>query len=148
MKIKLKLGEIYGLSSEISGFTNSQTGEKLSKGLLGQQLSLVTKFKVSELRDLLTSHVKNIDTLREELIKKLGTVDETTGQISLSYTIKEGEDNVIVNPKFVEFNRSLEELLKQEKELEVPEFKIEEFDIKTEENYDVFFKLLKSSTNI
>lgn len=147
MKVKLTLGEIYGLASEISGLTNTQTGEKLSKGLLGQELSLVTKFKVSELKALLTPHIKNLDSLREELVKSLGTLDEATGQISIPYSIKQ-EDDDIINPKLIEFNKEFETLLKEEKELEVPEFKIEEFDIKTEENYDIFFKLLKSSTNI
>lgn len=146
MKVKLTLDEIYGLSSEVSGISNTQTGERITKGLLGQELKLVTKFKVSELRDVLTPHVKNIDTLREELIKKLGTADEARGQYFIPHTIKEGDDNVMVNPNFIEFNNSFDTLLKEERELEVPEFKIEDFDFKTEENYDVFFKLLKSST--
>jgi hypothetical protein len=148
MKLKLTLDEIYQLSLEISGITNTQTGEKISKGLLSQELNLVTKFRLSELRDILVPYVKNIDTLREELIKKLGTIDESTGSMSLSYTIKEGDDNVIVNPKYIEYDNSMSALLKEEVEVEVPEFKIEDFDIKTDESYTVFFKLLKCSANI
>lgn len=148
MKLKLTLDEVYQLSLEISGITNTQTGEKISKGLLSQELNLVTKFRLSELRDILVPYVKNIDTLREELIKKLGTIDEATGSMSLSYTIKEGDDNVIVNPKYIEYDNSMSALLKEEVEVEVPEFKIEDFDIKTDESYNVFFKLLKCSANI
>lgn len=148
MKLKLTLDEVYQLSLEISGITNTQTGEKISKGLLNQELNLVTKFRLSELRDILVPYVKNIDTLREELIKKLGTIDEATGSMSLSYTIKEGDDNVIVNPKYIEYDNSMSALLKEEVEVEVPEFKIEDFDIKTDESYNVFFKLLKCSANI
>lgn len=148
MKLKLTLDEVYQLSLEISGITNTQTGEKISKGLLNQELNLVTKFRLSELRDILVPYVKNIDTLREELIKKLGTIDEATGSMSLSYTIKEGDDNVIVNPKYIEYDNSMSALLKEEVEIEVPEFKIEDFDIKTDESYNVFFKLLKCSANI
>jgi hypothetical protein len=53
MKVKLALGEILDLDIELSGFVNPETGEKVLNGLLSQKLSLITKFKLSELRDLI-----------------------------------------------------------------------------------------------
>lgn len=154
-KITLSLEEVYTLDVEIGGAKNPQTGEQEFKGLLNQELSLVTKFKLSDTKDRISSHKKNVDSLREELIKTLGEEDKESGQVSLPMTtnkvdakgklVKDDDGKLIkeLNPNFIEFNEKFNELLKETVELELPDFKIQEFDIKTSEKYDVFFKLLK-----
>jgi hypothetical protein len=154
-KITLSLEEIYTLDVEIGGAKNPQTGEQEFTGLLNQELSLVTKFKLSDTKDRIGSHKKNVDTLREELIKKLGKEDKESGQINLPMVInkldakgklvKDEEGKLIkeMNPNFIEFNNKFNELLSETVEVDLPDFKIQEFDIKTSEKYDVFFKLLK-----
>lgn len=143
-KIKLNLGEILSLHAEVGGLSNSLNGEVFIKGLLSQDLSLVTKFRLSELLDTLGKHKSNVDKLYEEIVKSKG--EEKDGQYSISHTIKvKGKDGKEVdqpNPAFLEFQKEYQNLLNEEKELDVYEFKIEDFDIKTEERYDTFFKVL------
>jgi len=151
--INLSLGDIYALEVEISGAKNPQTGEEQIKGLLSHKLSLVTKFKLKEIRDSIAPHKKNVDELREELIKKLGTEDKKAGSISLPTFIDKvdakgkvvlGEDKAPIkelNPKFVEFNQEMEKLLSQTKDISIPALKIEDFDVETDESYEIFYKL-------
>lgn len=155
-KIKLSLSDIYSLEIEISGASNPENGNLMIKGLMNQKLSLVTKFKLSEIKEVVSVHKKNVDSLREELIKKLG--DETKdGGFSLSPMIvkldkkgkevkdEKGNPTMEINPKFLEFNSEMEKLLKEEREISIPDLSIEDFNIETDEVYTVFFKLLTPS---
>jgi hypothetical protein len=137
MKVKLALGEILDLDIELSGFVNPETGEKVLNGLLSQKLSLITKFKLSELRDLIAPLKKNVEDLKNEIIKAKG--EEKDGGISIPMMI-----NDVVNPVFIEFQEEYNKLLSEEKELEVSEFKIKDFDIVTNESYNTFFKIIKA----
>lgn len=137
MKVKLTLGEIIDLDIELSGFVNPETGEKVLNGLLSQKLSLITKFKLSELRDLIAPLKKNVEDLKNEIIKAKG--EEKDGGISIPMMI-----NDVVNPVFIEFQEEYNKLLSEEKELEVSEFKIKDFDIVTNESYNTFFKIIKA----
>lgn len=141
MKVKLTLAEILNLNIELSGLNNPETGEIILNGLLSQELSLVTKFKLSELSDEISPIVSNIDKLRDGLIKKRGT--EKDGLISIEKFIGDNK----LNPVFLEFQDEYNKLLSKEKEIEVFEFSIEEFNIKTSDRYDFFFKLLKTIKN-
>lgn len=154
IKSTLTLGEIYALEAELAGQVNQQTGEKIVKGLLSQQLSLLQKYWLTDLADELAKHKKTVDTLRNELIQKFGQATEGGGMsisVSVDKTDEEGnpllgEDGKpvkVLNPKFQEFNDSMEQLFAETREIEHYEFKIQDFDIKTDETYGVFFKLLK-----
>jgi hypothetical protein len=137
-KVKLTLSDILGLDIELSGFVNQESGEQMIKGLLAQDLSLVTKFKLSELRDTIAPHKKNIEDLKNEIIKSKG--EEKDGAVSIPI-MKDDK----FNPVFLEFQQEYNTLLAEEKEIEVPNLKIEDFNISTIENYYVFFKLLKEA---
>jgi hypothetical protein len=50
----------------------------------------------------------------------------------------------VVNPVFLEFQEEYNKLISEEKELEISEFKIEDFDIVTNESYNTFFKIIKA----
>jgi len=136
MKVKLTLGEILNLGIELSGFTNPETGEQVLGGLLSQKISLITKFKLVELRDLITPLKKNVEDLKNDIIKSKG--EEKDGSVSIPMII-----NDVVNPVFIEFQEEYNKLLSEEKELDVYEFKIEDFDIVTNESYDTFFKIIR-----
>ena len=71
-KIKLSITEIVGLEAELNGLVNQETGEVISKGLFGEKLDLVTKYRLKKLSDALTAEKKIVDDLRQELIKKFG----------------------------------------------------------------------------
>lgn len=137
MKVKLTLGEILNLDIELSGFVNPENGEQVLSGLLSQKLSLITKFKLTELRDLIAPLKKNVEDLKNDIIKSKG--EEKDGTVSIPMMIDE-----VVNPVFIEFQEEYTKLLSEEKELEISELKIEDFDIVTNESYNTFFKIIKA----
>ena len=48
-KVSLKLFEFYNLEAELSGLTNQQTGQVISKGLLNEKIKLTTKYWLTDL---------------------------------------------------------------------------------------------------
>lgn len=148
-KGKLTLLEVYNLDSELSGTVNRQNGERVTKGLLGQPINLKLKYFLNKLKTITGEHVELVDKLRNEYITKYGEKDDK-GNTNLPVTIKEtdenGEEVQKINPKFEEFNTEFEKLLKEEKEVEVYAFDIEDFvKLETEESYPVFFKLIEKA---
>ena len=71
-KITLKLGDILQLESEINGFTNTETGKPVYEGFIKQNLSIMLKYELTELSELLTKERKKVEGLRDDLIKKYG----------------------------------------------------------------------------
>ena len=133
---KLTLNEIYGLESELFGLTNPQSGEVIIKGLLSQSLTLKNRYWLSRLGESIQAEKKAVDTLRDSLIKELGT--EENGNFSLNPMIDEKP-----NPNFIKFQEELSSLLKEEKEISHSVFSLDQFEnLETTEHYPVFFKLL------
>ena len=64
--------------------------------------------------------------------------------------LKDEEGNVVsrsLSENFIEFNKEYETLLSEVKELEYRPFELSELaSIETEENYEIFFKLIKAPT--
>ena len=149
-KISLKLHEILTLEAELNGAKNQQTGEVTIKGLANQKLGIVTKYHINELSKKVQTEKESIDKLREELIKKLGTEEDGQIFIKMYDEVKDEEGNVVsrsLTENFVEFNTEYDKLLNEEKELEYRPFELSELaSVETEENYDVFFKLIKAPT--
>jgi hypothetical protein len=146
--LTVKLFEIYSLQSELNGLINQQTGEKIKTGILDEEISLVAKYWINQLNDVITAEVKTLDTQREELIKKYGTADEQGG-VSLQMVIKEmdkdGKEVSKMNPNFAEFNKEFNELLSQEKELSYHPIKLETLtSVTSGNNYPTFFKFVEA----
>ena len=141
--IKLSLFEIYALEAEINGIVNPSTQERVSSGLISQNLSLKTKYWLTKLSDSLASEKKSIDGIRDGLVKELGV--EENGSYLLNMTIKDEKnpDRPIPNPNWIKFNNEFEKFLQEEKEISYNEFKIEDLEnISTNENYPIFYKLI------
>ena len=139
--IKLSLKEIYKLDTEINGFTNQETGEILSLGLLSENLSLPTKYWLTDLAKKTSSEKLIIDQLKENLIVKYGTKDKNNNFEILVWT---DDTKTNFNPSYIQFQEEFNSLLQEVKEIEYHEFKLEEFkDIKTSDNYIVFYKLIQ-----
>jgi hypothetical protein len=150
-KTVLKLQEFFQLDIEINGFTNSETGEVLVKGLLAEKISVPTKYWLYDLAKKVTVEKEAVNSLREELIKKYGTADEQ-GNISIPIYINEVVDDdtkeVVsreVNPAYVGFQNDFNSLLNEDRELEHHAFQLGDFEkISTETNYIVLFKLIQA----
>ena len=148
-KINLKLSEFYQLEAELNGVVNQSTGEKLSNGLLNEKVKLTTKYWLSDLVKKVAAEKEAVEKVKNELIQKHGESD-ANGNVSIPFYANEQVDesgNVIsreVNPKFVEFQNEFNALLDEERELEHKGFKLEELEsVESDDNYPVFFKLIK-----
>jgi hypothetical protein len=139
--IKLTLQEIYKLDSELNGFVNQETGEILSLGLLSENLSLPTKYWLTNLAKKTSSEKSIINQLKEDLIVKYGTKDKNDN-FEIAVWVDDTKTNF--NPLYVQFQEEFNNLLQEVKEIEYHEFKLEEFnDVKTSDNYIIFYKLIQ-----
>ena len=143
-----KLFELLQLEAELSGVLNQKTGERVLEGLLSQKLSLTTKYWLNGLVSTLLDEKKQIESLRDELIKKHGTAD-ADGNIGISMYVETGEQDADgkaltqVNPKYLEFNAEYNALLGESKDIKIPSIKFTELEkIETEENYNLVLKYL------
>jgi hypothetical protein len=140
-KIKLSITEIVGLEAELNGLVNQENGEVISKGLFGEKLDLVVKYRLKKLSDALTAEKKIVDDLRQELIKKFGKEEEEGKFIIPMY---EGEEQKVEHPDFTEFKKQYDALLAEEKEFEYNPLSLKDIkDIKSDERYDLVFRLIK-----
>jgi hypothetical protein len=148
-KITLKLGDILQLESEINGFTNTETGKPVYEGFIRQNLSIMLKYELTELSELLTKERKKVEGLRDELIKKYGEEDEKGGVLVRMFDeIKDEEGNVVsskINENYLKFDEEYSKLLNTEKEIEYPEITKEDLKDagKSNDNYRILFKLIK-----
>jgi len=148
-KSSLKLHEYYTLEAELNGVVNQQTGQVVSKGLLGEKIKLTTKYWLTDLAKKAVAEKEAVEKIKEELIKKHGETDDQGGiSIPMYINIVTDEEGQIVsrevNPKFVEFQNEFNALLDEEREVEHNAFKLEEFEsVESDANYQVFFKLIK-----
>lgn len=153
--MKLQLGEILQLEKEINGYINPETNEQEFKGFINQDLSIILKYRLSELSDFLTNEKKKVGDLRDSLIKKYGKPDEE-GKIVVKMFIEDENTNIegeeprmIVNPEFKKLDEEFGKLLVQEIEVDVPEITLDDLKEagKTKDNYKLLFKLIKKGTN-
>lgn len=151
-KSKFKLGDILQLESEINGFVNPETGERIYEGFLKQNLSIILKYELTELSDVLTKERRKVDGLRDELVKKYGADDGKGGiMVKMFNEEKDTEGNIIsrvINPQYVEFDKEYGTLLNTEIDLEYPEITKEDLKEagKSKDKYQVLFRLIKKET--
>ena len=123
-KIKLKLFDILQLESEINGFVN-QDGKTIYQGFIKQNLSILLKYELTELSEVLAKEKKVVESLRDDLIKKYGEEDGKGGIMVKMFNEKFNEDGEIinrtVNENYIKFDDEYGVLLNNEKEIEYPE---------------------------
>jgi len=148
-KSKFKLGDVLQLESEINGFVNPESGERVYEGFLKQNLSIILKYELTELSEVLTKERKKVEGLRDELIKKHGETDDKGGiMVKMFNEERDEEGNVLsrsINPKYVDFDKEYAELLNTEIDVEYPEITKEDLKEagKSKDKYQVLFRLIK-----
>ena len=149
LKINLKLGEILQLESEINGLVNQESGKIIYEGFLKQNLSIILKYGLNELSELLKNERKKVEVLRDELIKKYGEENNEGGIFVKMYDeIEDEEGNVVgkkFNEKYLKFEEEYSVFLNVEKEIEYPEITKEDLKDsgKSNDDYKILFKLIR-----
>jgi len=147
-KITLKLHEVYELNLELKGNINQQTGEVIRKGILDEKISISVKYWLDKLSSKLKKEIDVVEKLKEEIIKKLGILDEQ-GNYSIPLRINEKFDDkgeslsYDVNPSFLEYQSEFEKLINQEVEIEFYPINIEDINVQSEVYPRILFKLTK-----
>lgn len=148
-KITLKLGDILQLESEINGFTNQETGKVVYQGFIKQNLSILLKYELTELSEILTKERRIVDGLRDDLIKKYGEDDGKGGiMVKMFNEVVDDKGEVTsrtFNENYVKFDEEYSKLLNNEKEIEYPVITKEDLKEagKSSDNYKVLFSLIK-----
>lgn len=142
-KITITLLELLQLESELNGFVNQQTKEKVYKGFINHNLPILLKYDLLNLSEFLSNERKKIESLRDELIKQYGKLNED-GNYYLN--LYEDSDNMTkLSESYILFENDYNKLLSQEIEIEYPD--ITRSDLgkigDTSDNYTIFFKLIK-----
>jgi hypothetical protein len=136
------------LESEINGFVN-QDGKTIYQGFIKQNLSILLKYELTELSEVLAKEKKVVESLRDDLIKKYGEEDGKGGIMVKMFNEKFNEDGEIinrtVNENYIKFDDEYGVLLNNEKEIEYPEITKEDLKEagKSNDDYKVLFRLIK-----
>lgn len=139
-QIELSLAEILTLETELNGFVNPQTNERVTEGFLKEKLNLATKYRLSKLADELAKEKQLIEKLKNDLIKEHGEEKED-GTVTIE--MFEDESKTKLNPKFIEVQQRYIELLDEKKEIEYTPLSISDLEnVTTENNYTMLFKLV------
>lgn len=131
----LTLAEVLGLLQELKG-TDSK------KGLVSEKLNMTTKFHLFQLIKILTDHQLHFDQVRNESIRTHGELD-AQNNYTIVMKLKNDQDQEIVNPKFLQYEQEMKELLEQQISFIHPVFHINDFvALDSEGYYPLFFELL------
>lgn len=129
----ITIGTVLDLDVQLNGFAN----DKVSiKGILNEKINIKTKYWLGRLSEQITKEKQSFEKLRDELIKKHGEVSEN-GNIEIKTMIDDKP-----NPKIFEFQKEIEDLIKEEIEIKFPELELESFDFESENNYSYLLKYI------
>ena len=130
---KITLAEVLDLDVQLNGFANDKVQVK---GILNEKINIKTKYWLGRLAQQIAKEKQSFEGLRDELIKKHGEVSES-GNIEIKATIDDKP-----NPKIFEFQKEIEDLIKEEIEIKFPQLDLESFDFESENNYSYLFKYI------
>ena len=130
---KITLAEVLDLDVQLNGFANDKVEVK---GILNEKINIKTKYWLGRLAQQIAKEKQSFESLRDELIKKYGEVSES-GNIEIKATIDDKP-----NPKIFEFQKEIEDLIKEEIEIKFPQLDLESFDFESENNYSYLLKYI------
>lgn len=130
---KITLSQILDIDVQLNGFANDKVQVK---GILNEKINIKTKYWLGRLAEQITKEKQSFESLRDELIKKHGEVSES-GNIEIKTMIDDKP-----NPKIFEFQKEIEDLIKEEIEINFPQLDLESFDFESENNYSYLLKYI------
>jgi hypothetical protein len=104
--------------------------------MLNEKINIKTKYWLGRLSEEVVKEKESFNKLRDELIKKHGEVSEN-GNVEIKTMIDDKP-----NPKIFDFQKELEELIKEEIEINFPQLDLEIFDFESENDYSNLLKYI------
>jgi hypothetical protein len=129
--------------AELTQLHTELTGAEKQTGLLQERLPMVLKYHLTKLAKIAFEEHETTEKLRSEIITKLGTKNEETGEVSIPKVISGENDTLVANPSFIEYIQEFTAILNVVKEIEHHKFLLSEFEtIETSAVYPVFMSLI------
>jgi hypothetical protein len=129
--------------AELTQLHTELTGAEKQTGLLQERLPMVLKYHLTKLAKIAFEEHETTEKLRSEIITKLGTKNEETGEVSIPKVISGENDTLVANPSFIEYIQEFTAILNVVKEIEHHNFLLSEFEtIETSAVYPVFMSLI------
>lgn len=129
-KQEFKIKELYALQDEINV-------------ILGEKLTILTRYKFSDLKKTVDALVATATEMKDELIKTHGTTDEE-GNVQLK--VFKDEATKELTPEFKAFQNEWLAILETEKELTYSPIALSMIEkIETEKNIEIVFRLLEGA---
>jgi len=135
-KIELTLLDVLSLEAELNGVVeNKQT---TFAGLLSEELSFTTKYRLTKLAKELSAEAETINNLKIELIKKYG--EEGDGKIEVKQFDKDGN----TTEEYTKYIKELFELFSEKKEFSYTPISLDEMkNVVTSARYNVVNELIR-----
>ncbi len=142
VKINLSLKDAMILEIEIAGQYDPQEERVLLKGIRNHKISLPTKFRLDTLLETLSKLSTRFYKVRNELIEQLGTKNKED-----IMEVPEKLDGDKPNPNFKKLESEVKDMLEEKVEIQFEGLKLEDFNFELDENedYPMFYKLLRQS---
>lgn len=102
------------------------------KGLMNNELPILVKYNLRKLLQEIEKEVELFNSMRDDLIKKHSPEGK----------IEQLNPDGSVNTKFLQCTEEINKILSQEIKVNHAEFKIEDFDFKTEMDFQILFKII------
>lgn len=131
--MKFKLFQMFDLELEIAG---GKREDFVIVGLLNESISFKTKYLLQKVLKKITEEKEQYAASEKELFISLGAV-EKDGGLSIEQTLEDGS----VNPAIQKLIDERTQLMNVEVDAGELDFKIEEFDFKSESIYPAFMLL-------
>jgi hypothetical protein len=129
--------------AELTQLHTELTGAEKQTGLLQERLPMVLKYHLTKLAKLAFEEHETTEKLRTELITKLGTKNEETGEVTIPKVISGENDTLVANPSFLEYLNEFTSILNVKKEIEHHKFLLTDFEsLQTDAVYPVFMSLI------
>jgi hypothetical protein len=129
--------------AELTQLHTELIGAEKQTGLLQERLPMVLKYHLTKLAKIAFEEHETTEKLRSEIITKLGTKNEETGEVSIPKVISGENDTLVANPSFIEYIQEFTGILNVVKEIEHHKFLLSEFEtIETNAVYPVFMSLI------
>ena len=157
--LKINLGNIILLDAELNGLaqpTEQNTSETIIKGFINEVLPLSVKYWLLELNKEVQTIKELINKLREELIKKYGSISED-GSVFIPLYKKGSEvydesGNIIsreLSDEYIKFQEEYSTLLTEEKEIKFKPIPFTVLDkIETDKSYSFILQNLVETNTI
>ena len=132
--MKCAIDQIFNLEIEITGGTMY---EKPIKGLINEDINFKPKYYLQKFLKKILEEKESFIKAQQELFTKAGAIEKDGALVIEPSKLEDGS----INPVIEDLNKQVNDLLNDEITFEGIQFKVDDFDFKSESVYPVFMSV-------